>query len=115
MQNIYINLLKNHNVNNLIILLFLNLFDGIVTYIGLKLEFYREMNLLVNSIYNYSSNLFLLIKIIIPTVIIILLSLNIKDNNLSKITKLFIYIANIVYVFICVYHIILLIELIQSK
>ena len=72
------------------------------------------MNLLVNSIYNYSSNLFLLIKIIIPTVIIILLSLNIKDN-LSKITKLFIYIANIVYVFICVYHIILLIELIQSK
>jgi len=114
MQNIYINLLKNHNVNNLIILLFLNLFDGIVTYIGLKLEFYREMNLLVNSIYNYSSNLFLLIKIIIPTVIIILLSLNIKDN-LSKITKLFIYIANIVYVFICVYHIILLIELIQSK
>jgi len=114
MQNICINLLKNHNVNNLIILLFLNLFDGIVTYIGLKLEFYREMNLLVNSIYNYSSNLFLLIKIIIPTVIIILLSLNIKDN-LSKITKLFIYIANIVYVFICVYHIILLIELIQSK
>jgi len=114
MQNIYINLLKNHNVNNLIILLFLNLFDGIVTYIGLELGFYIEMNLLVNSVYNYSSNLFLLIKIIIPTVIIILLSLNIKDN-LSKITKLFIYIANIVYVFICVYHIILLIELIQSK
>lgn len=114
MQNIYINLLKNHNVYSLIILLFLNLFDGIVTYIGLKLEFYREMNLLVNSIYNYSSNLFLLIKLIIPTIILTLLSLNIK-HNLSKLTKLFIYIANIVYVFICVYHIILLIELIQSK
>ena len=114
MQNIYINLLKNHNVNNLIILLFLNLFDGIVTYIGLEFGFYIEMNSLVNSVYNYSSNLFLLIKLIIPTIILTLLSLNIK-HNLSKLTKLFIYIANIVYVFISVYHIILLIELMQSK
>ena len=98
--------------HSLILLLLLNIFDGLITYIGLEFGFYQEMNVLVNNIYNYSSNLFLLIKVIIPTAILILLVLNIKDN-LSKIT-LFIYTANIVYVFIGSYHILLLIQLMYS-
>ena len=66
--------------HSLILLLLLNIFDGLITYIGLEFGFYQEMNVLVNNIYNYSSNLFLLIKVIIPTAILILLVLNIKDT-----------------------------------
>ena len=38
----------------------------------------------------------------------------VNKDNLSKITKLFIYTANIVYVFIGSYHILLLIQLMYS-
>ena len=111
MKKIHINEPKSYKGHSLILLLLLNIFDGLITYIGLEFGFYQEMNVLVNNI--YSSNLFLLIKVIIPTAILILLVLNIKDN-LSKITKLFIYTANIVYVFIGSYHILLLIQLMYS-
>ena len=114
MKKIHINEPKSYKGHSLILLLLLNIFDGLITYIGLEFGFYQEMNVLVNNIYNYSSNLFLLIKVIIPTAILILLVLNIKDN-LSKITKLFIYTANIVYVFIGSYHILLLIQLMYSN
>ena len=113
MKKIHINEPKSYKGHSLILLLILNIFDGLITYIGLEFGFYQEMNVIVNNIYNYSSNLFLLIKVIIPTAILILLALNIKDN-LSKITKLFIYMANIVYVFIGSYHILLLIQLMYS-
>ena len=109
MKKIHINEPKSYKGHSLILLLLLNIFDGLITYIGLEFGFYQEMNVLVNNIYN----LFLLIKVIIPTAILILLVLNIKDN-LSKITKLFIYTANIVYVFIGSYHILLLIQLMYS-
>ena len=102
MKKIHINEPKSYKGHSLILLLLLNIFDGLITYIGLEFGFYQEMNVLVNNIYNYSSNLFLLILV-----------LNIKDN-LSKITKLFIYTANIVYVFIGSYHILLLIQLMYS-
>lgn len=113
MKKIHINEHKSYKGQSLILLLLLNIFDGLITYIGLEFGFYQEMNVLVNNIYNYSSNLFLLVKVIIPNAILILLALNIKDN-LSKITKLFIYMANIVYVFIGSYHILLLIQLMYS-
>ena len=113
MKKIHINEHKSYKGQSLILLLLLNIFDGLITYIGLEFGFYQEMNVLVNNIYNYSSNLFLLVKVIIPNAILILLALNIKDN-LSKRTKLFIYTANIVYVFIGSYHILLLIQLMYS-
>ena len=40
----------------LISLILLNLFDGIITYIGLKFEFYIEMNAILNNTYNYNSS-----------------------------------------------------------
>ena len=78
MKKIHINEPKSYKGHSLILLLLLNIFDGLITYIGLEFGFYQEMNVLVNNIYNYSSNLFLLIKVIIPTAILILLALNIK-------------------------------------
>ena len=80
MKKIHINEPKSYKGHSLILLLLLNIFDGLITYIGLEFGFYQEMNVLVNNIYNCSSNLFLLIKVIIPTAILILLVLNIKDK-----------------------------------
>ena len=64
MKKIHINEHKSYKGQSLILLLLLNTFDGLITYIGLEFGFYQEMNVLVNNIYNYSSNLFLLIKIL---------------------------------------------------
>ena len=71
MKKIHINEHKSYKGQSLILLLLLNIFDGLITYIGLEFGFYQEMNVLVNNIYNYSSNLFLLIKVIIPTAILV--------------------------------------------
>ena len=62
MKKIHINEHKSYKGQSLILLLLLNIFDGLITYIGLEFGFYQEMNVLVNNIYNYSSNLFLLVK-----------------------------------------------------
>ena len=71
MKKIHINEHKSYKGQSLILLLLLNIFDGLITYIGLEFGFYQEMNVLVNNIYNYRSNLFLLIKVIIPTAILV--------------------------------------------
>lgn len=104
MKNKVINNEKFYNLN---LLIFLNLFDGIVTYIGLELGFYVELNNLLNIIYKTSQNLFIFIKIIIPTIILITLC-KISIKNISSITKMFILIANITYIMIFIYHIILI-------
>lgn len=105
---------KNYTYSyySLISLLFLNMFDGIITYIGLKLEFYMEMNIMLSNIYNYNPSLFLLVKVIIPTIVLYTLFLKLK-YKISNITKTFIYLANIVYILLCIYHIFLLITLIS--
>ena len=97
MKKIHINEPKSYKGHSLILLLLLNIFDGLITYIGLEFGFYQEMNVLVNNIYNYSSNLFLLIKVIIPTAILILLVLNIKDIIINTINVLYIIYKNDVY------------------
>ena len=58
MKKIHINEHKSYKGQSLILLLLLNIFDGLITYIGLEFGFYQEMNVLVNNIYNYSSNFF---------------------------------------------------------
>ena len=95
----------------LISLILLNLFDGIITYIGLKFEFYIEMNAILNNTYNYNSSLFLLIKIIIPTIVLGILFSKLKCK-ISNLTKIFIYTANIIYILLDLYHIFLLLQLI---
>ena len=53
MKKIHINEPKSYKGHSLILLLLLNIFDGLITYIGLEFGFYQEMNVLVNNIYNY--------------------------------------------------------------
>ena len=103
---------NTYSYYSLILLLILNLFDGIITYIGLKLEFYIETNVMLSNIYNYNTSLFLLVKVIIPTIILYTLFLKLK-YKISNITKTFIYLANMVYTLLCIYHIFLLIKLIS--
>ena len=102
---------NTYSYYSLIALLILNMFDGIITYIGLKLEFYMEMNVMLSNIYNYNPSLFLLVKVIIPTIVLYTLFLKLK-YKISNITKLFIYIGNILYILLCIYHIVLLTQLI---
>ena len=90
----------------LISIMLLNIFDGIATFIGLKYKFYKELNTFLRIAYEINPLLFLLIKVILPTILVILL-LNKISNDLSNITKLVIFFSNIIYVGICVYHIVL--------
>ena len=62
MKKIHINEHKSYKGQSLILLLLLNIFDGLITYIGLEFGFYQEMNVLVNNIYNYSSNFLLFLN-----------------------------------------------------
>ena len=103
---------NTHSYYSLISLLILNMFDGIITYIGLKFKFYIEMNVMLSNVYNYNPNLFLLLKVIIPTITLFILFLKLKIK-ISNITKLFIYIGNILYTLLCIYHIVLLTQLIS--
>ena len=111
MKNITTYISNTSSCYYLISLILLNLFDGIITYIGLKLEFYMEMNVMLNNLYNYNSSLFLLVKVIIPTIVLGILFFKLKDK-ISNLTKIFIYTANIVYILLDIYHISLLIQLI---
>lgn len=95
--------------NNLKVLIFLNLFDGVVTYIGLRSGFYIELNNMLNSIYSYNHIWFVVVKIIIPTLILTFLSKRIS-KNISSITKTFILIGNGVYSILFIYHIILILS-----
>lgn len=98
---------KKEKYYSLKVLAFLNLFDGIVTYTGLSLGFYIELNNILNKIYYYNHIWFVFIKIIIPTIILVFLS-KIISKNISRITKTFILIANGVYSMLFIYHIMLI-------
>ncbi|MGL5348089.1 MAG: DUF5658 family protein, partial [Peptostreptococcaceae bacterium] len=98
-------------IYSLKLLIFLNLFDGIMTYIGLKMGFYIELNKILRSLYINNQLLFITIKIIIPTIILIILSRSLKPT-ISNITKSFIIIGNGIYSVIFIYHIILITSII---
>ena len=89
-------------------LLLIDEFDKIA---GCRDEFYMEMNVMLNNLYNYNSSLFVLVKVIIPTIVLGILCLKLK-GKISNLTKIFIYTANIVYILLDIYHISLLIQLI---
>lgn len=103
--------IEREGYKGLKMLIFLNIFDGIVTYIGLKDGFYVELNKMLNNIFAYSEVLFIVVKIFIPTIVLYLLLINLAPK-ISKITKLFIYLGNWVYSILCIYHIILITKLI---
>ncbi|MGL5327838.1 MAG: DUF5658 family protein, partial [Peptostreptococcaceae bacterium] len=52
----------------LISIILLNAFDGIATFIGLKCGFYIELNAFLSDVYSYNPLLFLIIKIMLPTI-----------------------------------------------
>ena len=78
---------KNRSYYGMVSIVFLNAFDGMATFI-------------------LSPVLFLIIKVILPTILIIVL-IDKMDDNISKITRLIIFISNVIYICLCIYHIIL--------
>lgn len=96
-------LAKCNRQNSLILLMFLNIFDGIATYIGLKLGFYIELNKILSFIYKYNNQMFLIIKVIIPTMILLILIS--RAEEMSKPAKFLAYLTNILYIGISIYHI----------
>lgn len=97
---------KNRSYYGMVSIVFLNAFDGMATFIGLRYGFYTELNKFLSMVYNLSPVLFLIIKVILPTILIIVL-IDKMDDNISKITRLIIFISNVIYICLCIYHIIL--------
>lgn len=97
---------KNRSYYGMVSIVFLNAFDGMATFIGLRYGFYIELNKFLSMVYNLSPVLFLIIKVILPTILIIVL-IDKMDGNISKIARLIIFISNVIYICLCIYHIIL--------
>lgn len=95
---------RSNRHDGLILLIFLNAFDGIATYVGLRLGFYIELNKFLDLVYEYSSSMFIIVKIIIPTLILLILMEKIKVK-ISKFTKTLICLTNIIYIGIFIYHV----------
>ena len=54
MKKIHINEPKSYKGHSLILLLLLNIFDGLITYIGLEFGFYQEIiYIIIVQIYSY--------------------------------------------------------------
>ena len=87
-------------------IIFLNILDGIATFNGLNNGFYIELNQFLNSIYEFDKRLFLIVKIILPTVAMFFIIKKL-DEELSSLTKILIYFANLIYIFIFMYHVVL--------
>ena len=102
------------NIKSIILLMILNLIDGIMTYIGLEMRFYEEKNIIMNHIYNIDSNMFIAIKIIIPTLAMLCIIYIALRQKLSPVIKYLINIVNVVYVGIAMYHGYLMISLING-
>lgn len=90
--------------NGFLLLILLNIFDGIATYIGLNKGFYIEENFILNYIYQLSSTMFILIKIVLPTIVLCTLMM-IVGNKTTRVIKSMIYLGNTVYIVLCIYHI----------
>ena len=97
---------KTRSYYGLVSITFLNIFDGIATFNGLNKGFYIELNQILNIIYELDKSLFLIVKIILPTIFMIFFIKNL-NGELSKLTKFIMLIANLIYIFIFIYHIIL--------
>ncbi len=93
---------------SILFLLVLNLIDGILTYIGLNLELYIEKNPLLDHLYSVNPDLFILMKILMPTIILIILMFLTYQKKLSKVTNGVIAIGNFIYLTIFMYHIYLI-------
>ena len=97
---------KSKSYYGLVSIIFLNIFDGIATFNGLNQGFYIELNKFLNTIYELDKLLFIMVKIILPTIFMIFLIRNL-NGELSNLTKFIMLITNLIYVFIFIYHIIL--------
>jgi hypothetical protein len=85
-----------------IYLAFLNILDGIVTFIGLTLGKIEEANPIMNLLFETSPGLFLGIKVGL-SLLLILIYINLKILNAS-IVKSLLLITSIFYSFVCLQH-----------
>ena len=92
----------------ILMLIALNLIDGMLTYIGLEKGFYKEENPFLAYIYSLDEKLFIFVKIILITVILIFIMKLIDKQKISYIVKCMIFIANTMYLFIVCYHVYLI-------
>lgn len=90
--------------SSFIMLIILNIFDGMFTYIGLKNGFYIEKNIMLDTIFQYSKMMFIFIKLVVPTLILLIL-MKIVGENKTKTIKNMIFFGNTVYTFLFIYHI----------
>lgn len=97
---------KSKIYDGMVSIVFLNAFDGMATFIGLRYGFYIELNKFLSVIYKLNPSLFLIVKVILPTVLIIIL-IDRMNEKVSKTTMLIILILNVVYLSVCVYHVVL--------
>lgn len=97
---------KRRSDYKLLPLILLNLFDGVATYVGLNTGVYIELNKMLDFLYKNNSSMFLFVKLVLPTLILMLLSVKLSQN-MSKVTKKIIYIGNGIYSLLCLYHIFL--------
>lgn len=100
-------LVRKKPIYALVSIILLNAFDGLATFMGLQLGIYIELNKFLALVYEFNPLLFLVVKIIIPTMILAILIPKIT-RNLSVITRILITIINIIYIILCLYHIVLL-------
>lgn len=117
----YYNIIKNKIVTptipqQLYIILILNYIDGILTYIGIKYQYAIEMNPVTNL---FIGNMWymILLKLMLPTVLIMLALWRIKQTGVSNI-RLSTIVVNIglwLYVFITLNHVYVLIQLLISE
>lgn len=99
------NLQRKYNIySGFLILMLLNIFDGIATYIGLKKGFYIEENVILDYIYQYSSVMFIMIKIVLPTIVLLIL-MTIVGKKVTNLIKGMLYFSNTIYLFLFIYHI----------
>ena len=89
-------------------LIILNLIDGILTYIGIEKGFYKEENPILAYAYNLDEKLFIFVKIILITMILIFIMKLIDKQKISYIIKCMIFTANTIYLFIVFYHVYLI-------
>ncbi|WP_367949344.1 DUF5658 family protein [Bacillus sp. FJAT-29790] len=83
-------------------LAFLNIFDGVVTYVGLRYSLIEEGNPLMSLLYNSNSEIFIGYKLFLSLLLCALLLL--KKIPTKGLVKNLAFSASILYMIVCAYH-----------
>lgn len=85
-------------------LAFLNVFDGVVTYIGLESDIIEESNPLMNHLYETGPLLFLVIKLSLSGFLYLILFMD--KLPVRKSIHILAAIASVIYMVVCLFHIV---------